>query len=277
MLQHGIPYPRVCRGQQLATRRFRPQQQQPWLASRTWSIHPAQAAAADIDSIVGNLPIREVIHQITQALNKHNCLVLQAPPGAGKTSTVPLALLLHQPKYLQKHKTIIVLEPRRVAAKAAARRMATLLGEPVGRTVGYRVKLESKVSSCTRIEVVTEGILLRRLQQDPELQGVGAILLDEFHERSLDADTSLALTLDCQTWARPHLRLVVMSATLGGDLAEDLQELMSRGAAADTTSSIAEGPGGSSGAPAAVPVIVSEGRSYPVTTQYLGKPCEYLL
>lgn len=99
-----------------------------------------------------------------------------------------------------------VLEPRRVAAKSAARRMAALLGEPVGRTVGYRVRLEARVSAATRIEVLTEGILLRRLQQDPSLEGVGALLLDEFHERSLDADTALALALDCQAWTRPDLR-----------------------------------------------------------------------
>uniref|UniRef100_A0A383V6U4 ATP-dependent helicase HrpB n=1 Tax=Tetradesmus obliquus TaxID=3088 RepID=A0A383V6U4_TETOB len=162
----------------------------------------------------------------------------------------------------------MVLEPRRVAAKAAARRMASLLGEPVGRTVGYKVKLESRVSSATRIEVVTEGILLRRLQQDPSLEGVGALLLDEFHERSLDADTSLALALDCQAWARPDLRLVVMSATLGGGLAEDLQDLMAAAAGGSSSSSSS----GSSSSEAAVPVVISEGRSYPVTTHFLGKP-----
>ncbi|KAF6265234.1 ATP-dependent helicase HrpB [Scenedesmus sp. NREL 46B-D3] len=142
----------------------------------------------------------------------------QAPPGAGKTTAVPLALLLHQPQYLRQGQRIVVLEPRRVAAKAAARRMAALLGEPVGRSVGYRVKLESRVSSATRIEVVTEGILLRRLQQDPSLEGVGALLLDEFHERGLDADTSLALALDCQAWARPDLSAVLMSSQKRGEL-----------------------------------------------------------
>lgn len=125
--------------------------------------------------------------------------------------TVAASLLAHTCTHTERHThtrvcALQVLEPRRVAAKAAARRMAALLGEPVGRTVGYRVRLEARVSAATRIEVVTEGILLRRLQQDPSLEGVGAILLDEFHERSLDADTSLALALDCQAWTRPDLR-----------------------------------------------------------------------
>lgn len=115
-------------------------------------------------------------------------------------TTLTTYLCLHPPPGRQ------VLEPRRVAAKSAARRMAALLGEPVGRTVGYRVRLEARVSAATRIEVITEGILLRRLQQDPSLEGVGVLLLDEFHERSLDADTALALALDCQAWTRPDLR-----------------------------------------------------------------------
>ncbi|GBF89428.1 ATP-dependent helicase [Raphidocelis subcapitata] len=190
-------------------------------------------------------------------------MVLQAPPGAGKTTAVPLALLARAPRYLEGGRRVLVLEPRRVAAKAAARRMAAILGEPVGRTVGYRVRLETRVGPSTRVEVVTEGILLQRLQRDPELAGVGAIILDEFHERGLDADLALALTLDTQRWARPDLRVLVMSATLGGGLAEDVQSLMASVRGGQDGGGDGSGDGG-------VPVVVSEGRSYPVTTVYLG-------
>jgi len=213
--------------------------------------------------IVGDLPIREVLPQCLSALDQSSNMVLQAPPGAGKTTTLPLALLIHEPNYLAGHKKILVLEPRIVAAKSAARRMASLLAEPVGSRVGYRVRLDSRVSSATRIEVVTEGVLLRRLQTDPELSGVGAILFDEFHERNLDADCALALCLDLQAIGRQDLRLAVMSATLGGGLADRLVSLMA--------AQPAEGAN-TMGASSGVPCISSQGRSFPVKTTYLGAP-----
>ena len=143
----------------------------------------------------------------------HNAAVLVAPPGAGKTTRVPLALL--DAPWLN-NKKIIVLEPRRIAARASAERMAHTLGERVGETVGYRVRFGSKVSRATRIEVVTEGIFSRQILDDPELSGVAAVLFDEFHERSLDADLGLALARDAQTGLREDLRILVMSATLDG-------------------------------------------------------------
>lgn len=154
-----------------------------------------------------------LLPQVLAHLADHPRLVLEAPPGAGKTTQVPLALL-HAP-WLGSQK-IIVLEPRRVAARSAAQFMARQLGEDVGGTVGYRIRFENKVSARTRIEVVTEGILTRMLQDDPLLEGVGALLFDEFHERHLSADLGLALALDVQAQLREDLRLVVMSATLDG-------------------------------------------------------------
>src|SRR3546814_5322309 len=144
----------------------------------------------------------------------HPRLVLEAPPGAGKTTQVPLALL--DAPWLAGRK-IVMLEPRRVAARAAAGFMAKQLGEAVGETVGYRIRFESRVSARTRIEVVTEGILTRMLQDDPILEGVGALLFDEFHERHLAGDLGLALALDVPASLRGDLRIVVMSATLDGE------------------------------------------------------------
>lgn len=160
-----------------------------------------------------DLPVQAVLTDLDQQLARSPAVVLQAPPGAGKTTVVPLALL--RSEWLAGQK-IIMLEPRRLAARAAAERLAQMLGEPVGQTVGYRIRLESKVSAATRIEVVTEGILQRLLQADPELPGVGLVIFDEFHERSLDADLGLALCLQTQQYLRddPPLRLLVMSATL---------------------------------------------------------------
>ncbi len=157
------------------------------------------------------LPIDDHLESICQGLRENAALVLEAPPGAGKTTVVPLALL-HEPWV--GHRTILVLEPRRVAAKAAARRMASLLGQEVGHTVGYRVRNETRVGAATRIEVITEGVLTRMLIDDPELSSVAAILFDEFHERSLHADIGLGLALLTQQLLRPDLRLVIMSATL---------------------------------------------------------------
>lgn len=161
-----------------------------------------------------SFPIHEILPQLCAALESGSRLVLEAPPGAGKTTQVPLALLAAP--WLTGRK-ILLLEPRRIAARAAAEFMARQLGEEVGQTVGYRIRFEARVSAATRIEVVTEGILTRLLQSDPELAGVGAIVFDEFHERHLHGDLGAALALDVQNTLRPDLRLLVMSATLDGE------------------------------------------------------------
>lgn len=186
------------------------------------------------------LPIDAVLPDLCTVLETGINAVLQAPPGAGKTTKVPLALLESAWRNDQK---IVMLEPRRLAARAAARRMAQLLGESVGETVGYRVRFDSKVSTRTRIEVVTEGILVRMIQDDPELSDIGCVIFDEFHERSLDADLGLALARETQTALRDELRIVVMSATLDGD---PIAALMGD-----------------------CPVITSEGRAFPVETKYI--------
>ncbi|MCI4567980.1 ATP-dependent helicase HrpB [Lysobacter sp. CFH 32150] len=159
-------------------------------------------------------PIDELLPQLHATLATHTRLVLEAPPGAGKTTQVPLALL--GADWLAGRK-IVMLEPRRVAARAAAGFMARQLGEQVGDTVGYRIRFDNKISARTRIEVVTEGILTRMLQDDPSLENVGALLFDEFHERHLAGDLGLALALDVQAGLREDLRIVVMSATLDGE------------------------------------------------------------
>lgn len=159
-------------------------------------------------------PIARLLPEIRRSLAEHTRLVLEAPPGAGKTTQVPLALL--DAPWLSGRK-IVMLEPRRVAARAAAQFMAKQLGEAVGETVGYRIRFENKVSAKTRIEVVTEGILTRMLQDDPMLENIGALLFDEFHERHLAGDLGLALALDVQSGLRDELRIVVMSATLDGE------------------------------------------------------------
>lgn len=186
-----------------------------------------------------DLPVTLILPDLLTALETHNCAVLEAAPGAGKTTLVPLALL--QANWRADGK-ILMLEPRRLAAKAAAQRMADLLQEKPGQTVGYRVRNEKSVSAKTKIEVVTEGILTRLLQDDPTLFEVSAIIFDEFHERSLQADLGLALGLDAQQVLRPDLRILIMSATLD-----------------------ATGIGDWLGAP----VIRSEGRQFPVETHYL--------
>ncbi|HZO24335.1 MAG TPA: DEAD/DEAH box helicase, partial [Steroidobacteraceae bacterium] len=158
-------------------------------------------------------PIDEALPALSRALATHCSVVLQAPPGAGKSTVVPLALL-EQPWMLGKR--IIMLEPRRLAARAVAQRMSWTLREDIGRTVGYRMRMDTRVSSQTRIEVVTEGVLSRLLHADPALEGVGAVLFDEFHERSLQADLGLALVLDARSHLSPELKVLVMSATLDG-------------------------------------------------------------
>lgn len=188
------------------------------------------------------LPIHDALDPLISALRDRGRAVLQAPPGAGKTTVVPLAMLEAN---LTKGR-ILMLEPRRLAARAAAERMAQTLGETAGQTVGYRVRGESKTSKSTRIEVVTEGILTRMIQSDPELSGIGAVIFDEFHERSLNADLGLALCLEICDALRDDLILVAMSATLD---TEPVAALMGN-----------------------APMITSEGRAYSVETRWLDKP-----
>src|SRR5437868_1684262 len=151
------------------------------------------------------LPIAPILPAIGAALAGHRALVLQAPPGAGKTTLVPLAL--RDAPWLGRQ-SIVMLEPRRLAARGAAFRIAQLLDEPVGQTVGYRMRGDSRISHATRIEVVTEGVLTRRMQRDPTLENVGLLVFDEFHERSLDADLGLALALRTQALVRDDLRIL---------------------------------------------------------------------
>ena len=185
------------------------------------------------------LPIDDVLPACLEALTENASAVLVAPPGAGKTTRVPLALL---DAPWREDKKILVLEPRRLAARGAAARMASTLGEAVGDTVGYRVRLQSKISARTKIEVITEGIFTRMILDDPSLSDVAAVLFDEFHERSLDADLGLALALDAQQALRPDLRILAMSATLDG---ARVSALLGQ-----------------------CPVIESEGRAYPIETRY---------
>jgi ATP-dependent helicase HrpB len=188
------------------------------------------------------LPIDAVLPTVAAALADVGVAVVVAAPGAGKTTRLPLALL-EAP--WRGDGRILVLEPRRLAARAAAAQMARLLGEPVGRRVGYRVRLDARVSAATRVEVLTEGIFTRMVQDDPALDGIAAVLFDEFHERHVGSDLGLALALESRAVLRPDLRLVVMSATL--DAAPVARVL---------------------GDAAPAPVIISEGREYPVTTAY---------
>ena len=186
------------------------------------------------------LPIDEHLEAIQAGLDGHNRLILMAQPGAGKTTRVPLALLKSDWAVGQK---LLLLEPRRVAARLAASFMAEQLGEPVGHTVGYRMRGDSCTGKHTRLEVITQGVLLRMLQEDPLLEGVAGIIFDEFHERSLEADVGLAFALDVQASVRDDLRLVIMSATL--DIKALAQVMGSK-----------------------TPVVVSEGRQFPVATYY---------
>ncbi len=189
------------------------------------------------------LPVEAVLPQLKAALIAGSNAVLIAPPGAGKTTMVASALL-GKPWC---NGQILLLSPRRLAARAAAERIAELAGEPVGRSIGYATRMDSKQSSATRILVLTEGIFRNRIQDDPELAGVSAVLFDEVHERSLDSDFGLALALDAQGGLRPDLRLVAMSATLDGSRFAALM---------------------------AAPIIESEGRSHPLTLRHIGRKAE---
>ncbi len=189
------------------------------------------------------LPIEDVLPLVRRALNDSPNVLLMAPPGAGKTTQVPLALL--ESPWLAGRK-ILLLEPRRLAARAAAHRMADQLHEPVGETVGYRMRFDTKIGPRTRLEIVTEGVLTRLLQEDPSLAAYGMVLFDEFHERSLQADLGLALCLEAQRLFRSDLRLLVMSATLN---CGPVSELMGH-----------------------APLITCEGRLFPVETRYLDQP-----
>lgn len=187
------------------------------------------------------LPIVAALPELTARLAERSAVVLQAPPGAGKTTAVPPALL--DAPWLDGRR-ILLLEPRRLAARAAAARMATTFGEAIGETVGYRIRFDSKVSARTRIEVVTEGVLTRRVQSDPALDGIGLVIFDEFHERHLETDLALALVRDAQRLLRPDLKILVMSATLDG---EGIARLLD------------------------APLVVSEGRAFPVDIRYIAR------
>jgi len=197
---------------------------------------------------MADLPIEALVPDIRRVLARADELVLEAPPGAGKTTRVPLALLTEP--WLADQR-ILLLEPRRIAARSAAERMADVLGERVGQTVGYRMRMDSAISEQTRIEVVTEGVLTRMLQDDPSLAGIGLLIFDEFHERSLDADLGLALTLEGRSLfgdlRDSPLKILLMSATLDGDRIADLFNTEAESAAT---------------------VLRSEGRQYPVSLRY---------
>jgi len=195
--------------------------------------------------LLPRLPIDEVLPALRAALATRSSAVLQAPPGAGKTTRVPLALL--DERWLASQR-IVMLEPRRLAARAAARRMADSLGESVGATVGFRVRGETRISARTQVEVVTEGVLTRMLHEDAALEGIGLVIFDEFHERSLNADLGLALSLETQAVLRPELRLLVMSATLDGVAVAGLLD--------------------------DAPVIASEGRTFPIDVRYVPRRVE---
>src|SRR5580704_16422959 len=214
------------------------------LLTRPWVILGALVSPPPLP----DLPINEALPALAVALTHRRSVLLEAPPGAGKSTLVPL--FLRASAWLAGQK-ILMLEPRRIAARAVAGRMAHLLGETVGRSVGFRTRLETRVSRETRIEVVTEGILTRMLQEDSGLAGIGCVIFDEFHERSLNADLGLALCIESQQNLREDLRVVVMSATL------DMQP-------------IAKLLGDA-------PIVAAHGRSFEVATEYVARRPEIRL
>lgn len=200
-----------------------------------------------LDPFSTGLPVADIIHEVQQQLQERTTLIVTAPPGAGKSTLLPLTLL--DAEWLKGQK-ILMLEPRRLAAKTIAMRMADLMGEEVGKTIGYRVRFENRVSANTQLEVLTEGILTRMLHDDNALEGVGLVIFDEFHERSIHADVALALCREAQQVLRPDLRILIMSATLNLPLLSGLLQ---------------------------APVIESKGRQYPVEIRYTGTQDEMML
>ena len=194
-----------------------------------------------------DLPIVEILDQVKRELDSENTLIVHAPPGAGKSTLLPLALLEES---WTKGRKIIMLEPRRLAAKSIATRMAEILEEEVGKSIGYRIRFETKVSDQTKIEVVTEGILTRMLHGDNSLEGVGLVIFDEFHERSIHADVALALCRESQQVLRPDLKIMVMSATL--NMPQLRQSLKAR-------------------------VVESRGRQYPVEVFHEGDQDQFMI
>lgn len=210
------------------------------------------AVASPRDPLPNSLPIDDVLGEIVAGLERSACAVIEAPPGAGKTTRVPLAL--HEAG-LAGGREVVVLQPRRLAARMTAARVAETLGEPLGVTVGYQVRFESAVSARTKIRFITEGLLSRKLHADPELKDVGVVVLDEFHERHIDGDVGLALLRRLQQTRRPDLKLVVMSATLDGE---------------QVTRYMSDGTGGCAR-------ITSAGRMFPVAIEHLGASAEHEL
>ncbi len=201
----------------------------------------------------GALPVSRIADLVNTHLVVHNSLVVTAPPGAGKSTLLPLTIFMGLNEHQGKTGKILMLEPRRLAARQIAERMAQLLGEPIGETVGYRVRFEQKVSSQTQVEVLTEGILTRMLIDDATLDGVDVVIFDEFHERSLNSDLAFALARQTQKIVRPDLKIIVMSATIDADyICKALQ----------------------------APLVESEGRMFPVSichAQTDVNPCDMAL
>ncbi len=204
--------------------------------------YPFMARCQPMSQATSQLPVETILFELDEALAASRTVVLQAPPGSGKTTRIPLALL--DASWLNDHR-ILMLEPRRLAATNAARYMASLRDETVGDTVGYAIRYERKVGARTRLEVMTEGLLIRRMQNDPELAGVGLVIFDEFHERSLQADLALALCRDIQQGLRDDLRILIMSATLD---AKPLARLLDN-----------------------CPIVTTTGRSFPVVIDHLAE------
>ena len=202
------------------------------------------AYQARVNSALASLPIDDVLADVRSGLRIGNRLILAAPPGAGKTTRIPLALsgLLGETPVIQGR--ILMLEPRRIAARMAAQQMARSLGEPLGRTIGLTTRVDRKVSDATRVEVITDGLFTRRILSDPELNGIGAVIFDEFHERGLNSDLGLTLAMETQGVLRDDLRILIMSATLDTEKVSNVF---------------------------GAPVIESQGRQYPVETRYLGR------